>query len=109
MFTRFMCIFELALMNLGYGVTDGEAWRSPETAALYEKEGKGISNSLHLIRLARDINLFKSGIIMKTVSDYLEAGLLWEAYSTQSVTCCWGGRFLRPDADHFSFSHNGVK
>lgn len=108
-FTKLMCHFELALFEKGYTVTDGEAYRTPEMAALYQKEGRGIIHSLHCLRLARDINLFKGSIQMVSVLDFLVAGELWENYSTQEMNCSWGGRFLKPDANHFSLAHQGVK
>ncbi|HFV9295710.1 TPA: M15 family peptidase, partial [Serratia fonticola] len=45
----------------GYGLTFGEAYRTPEQAALNAKKGSGISNSLHTQRLAVDFNLFING------------------------------------------------
>lgn len=108
-FVELISKFELALIAQGYGVTDGEAWRSPETCELYAKDGRGIANSLHPMRLARDLNLFKDGAQLKTFYDYLPAGMLWESYSTQDYVCSWGGRFLRQDVYHFSLAHNGVR
>ncbi len=108
-FVELISKFELELISQGYGITDGEAWRSPETCELYAKEGRGISKSLHTLRLARDINLFKDGMLLNTFRDYMPAGLLWESYSTQDYVCAWGGRFLRQDVYHFSLAHNGVR
>jgi hypothetical protein len=108
-FTEFMSKFTLALIAKGYTVTDSEAYRPLETALLYEKQGRGVANSLHCLRLARDINLFHGDQREVSFNGYLEAGELWESYSTQDFTCCWGGRFLRQDVMHFSFSHRGVK
>ncbi|EFL5592385.1 M15 family metallopeptidase, partial [Escherichia coli] len=45
----------------GYRLTFGEAYRTPEQAALNAKSGKGIRNSLHTLRLAVDFNLFING------------------------------------------------
>lgn len=95
--------------SIGYEVTLGEAYRPPETAKLYAEEGKGISNSLHTQKLAIDLNLFKDGYFLSAMEDYLPLGEWWEAQATQSIVTCWGGRFLRVDADHFSFAHNGAK
>ena len=45
----------------GYRLTFGEAYRTPEQAALNAKKGSGITNSLHTQRLAVDFNLFING------------------------------------------------
>lgn len=90
-------------------MTLGEAWRSPETAALYAKEGKGIRNSNHINRLAIDLELFKNGVWLTKYPDYLEAGELWEKYSDTECECAWGGRFKSRDANHFSVVHLGVR
>lgn len=97
--------------DLGFLVTLGEAWRSPETAALMAKEKKGIANSLHCLRLAQDLNVFKEdGTELISVDDYRPIGTLWKSYSTLSDVVAWGGDFLpSPDADHFSMPFNGYK
>lgn len=88
----------------GYEITLGEAYRPPETAALYAKQGKGISRSLHTVRLAIDLNVFKDGIYLTETHQYKPLGEYWE-----SLGGAWGGRFLRADGNHFSLEHNGVK
>lgn len=90
-----------------YEVTLGEIWRPPETANLFDKEGKGIANSLHCLRLAIDINLFQEKKHLTKSQDYRFIGEYWESLSTPELTCCWGGRF--GDGNHFSVMHNGVK
>lgn len=95
------------LFSHGYDVTLGEAWRSEETAEWNAEHGLGVSNSLHRIRLAVDLNLFRNGVLLRENSDYLPAGVFWESLSDGNYLFCWGGRF--GDADHFSISHNGVK
>ena len=106
----------------GYTVTGGELWR-PETTAWTNslppestltaktKDGKevhywnsvggsGISKSLHIRRLAIDLNLIKDGKLAQSVDDYRELGEYWEMLSPLNR---WGGRFQhpRPDAPHF--------
>jgi hypothetical protein len=106
-FSRQICKLLRALDSMGYEVTLGEAWRPPETAAFYAKDGRGIANSLHQIRLAFDLNLWRNNLYLTKTEDYHEAGILWESYSTDEYRCCWGGRF--GDGNHFSIEHNGVK
>ena len=90
----------------GYEITLGEAWRPPEMAELYAKQGKGIKNSLHTQRLAIDLNLFKDGVYLGRSEAYRPLGEWWEAQSLKDrYDCCWGGRF--GDGNHFSISHGG--
>lgn len=91
----------------GYTVTLGEAWRPPETAALYAKQGKGIAHSLHTDRLAIDLNLFRDGVYFGRSDSYQPLGEWWEAQSTADLPCAWGGRFTKPDGNHFSIRHDG--
>ena len=90
---------------MGYAVTLGEAYRSPEEAARLEALKKGIKNSLHTQRLAIDLNLFRDGAYLSDGEAYKPLGEWWEAQSFDGATCCWGGRFH--DGNHFSISHGG--
>ena len=91
---------------LGYQLTFGEAYRTPEQAALNAKIGSGIYNSLHTQRLAVDFNLFVNGVYVAGTEAYTPLGEYWESLDPQ---CAWGGRFAKPDGNHFSLSHNGVR
>lgn len=88
----------------GWELTEGEAYRTPEQAALNAKSGKGISNSLHPKRLAIDLNLFKDGVYLTDSAAYEPLGVFWE-----SIGGSWGGRFTRPDGNHFSLAWQGVR
>lgn len=89
----------------GYELTFGEAQRSMEQAVANSRSGAGIVNSLHLIRLAVDLNLFKNGIYQADTEAYRPLGEFWE-----SIGGSWGGRFkTRPDGNHFSLEHNGAR
>lgn len=88
----------------GYRLTFGEAYRTPEQAALNAKTGAGISKSLHISRLAVDFNLFINGVWQKDSAAFLPLGEFWE-----SIGGSWGGRFKKPDGNHFSLEHNGVR
>ncbi|HED3853626.1 TPA: M15 family metallopeptidase [Enterobacter soli] len=88
----------------GYRLTFGEAFRTPEQAALNAKKGSGITNSLHTQRLAVDFNLFIGGQYQTDSAAYLPLGEYWE-----SIGGAWGGRFSKPDGNHFSLEHNGVR
>ncbi|MEG0208797.1 MAG: M15 family metallopeptidase [Hafnia sp.] len=90
--------------NNGYGLTFSEAYRTPEQAALNAKKGSGIANSLHTQRLAVDFNLFIAGTYQTDSAAYRPLGEYWE-----SLGGSWGGRFKRPDGNHFSLEHDGVR
>lgn len=74
-------LFTIMVANLihwaeehGYRLTFGEAYRTPEQAALNAKKGSGITNSLHTRRLAVDFNLFVNGQYQTRTEDYLPLG-----------------------------------
>lgn len=91
----------------GYELTFGEAYRTPEQAALNAKTGAGISNSLHIQRLAIDLNLFQGSVYLTDSAAYKPLGDFWK---TLNPDCSWGGDFhSRPDGNHFSLSYNGVR
>ena len=91
----------------GYAITLGDAYRSPEMAAIYAKQGKGIKNSLHCRRLAIDLMLWKGNKYLQKIEDYKPLGEHWEAMSTPDAQCFWGGRF--GDGVHFSIGDGGQK
>lgn len=90
----------------GYELTFGEAYRTPEQAALNAKTGAGIANSLHTSRLAVDLNLFVNGNYIMGTEAYKPLGDYWKSLDPEAS---WGGDFSRPDGNHFSLSHNGVR
>jgi hypothetical protein len=88
----------------GYEITFGEAWRTPEQAALNAKSGKGIKNSLHIERLAIDLNLFRDGKYLTGIEGHQTLGEWWE---NRHELCAWGGKF--GDPNHYSLTHEGRK
>jgi hypothetical protein len=88
----------------GYELTLGEAYRPPETAALMAKQGKGITNSNHVLKLAIDVNLFKDGVYLSSSASHKPLGDYWKKLNP---LCRWGGDFN--DGNHYSLEHNGVK
>ncbi len=90
----------------GYGLTLGECYRTPEQAALNAKSGAGISNSLHTKRLAIDVNLFINGVYQQDSAAYKPLGDYWK---TLDPDAAWGGDFSKPDGNHFSLAHEGVR
>lgn len=107
LFTRLVArLIDFAYAN-GYELTFGDAYRSPEEAARNARSGTGIANSLHTQRLAVDLNLFRDGAYLTDSEAYRPLGEFWK---TLDPACCWGGDFQsRPDGNHFSITHNGIK
>lgn len=105
---RFASMVGLLLTQIpamGYACTLGEAYRTPEQAALNAKTGAGIAHSLHCQRLAIDLNIFKDGVYLSDTKDLTPIGSWWE-----SIGGTWGGRFVtRPDGNHFSLANEGYK
>ena len=102
-----ICLFVVRCKEeLGIEFAGAEFFRTPEMAELYAKQGKGIKNSNHRLKLAWDLFRVKNGKVTWDTEDYREAGELWK---TMHPLARWGGDFRRRDAVHFSFEHNGVK
>lgn len=76
----------------GYELTFGSAWA----------QSGHMNNSLHYIRLAIDLNLFRDGQYLDNTDDHMPLGLFWE-----SIGGTWGGRF--GDGNHYSLKHGGRK
>ena len=88
----------------GYELTEGEAFRTAEQAAWDAAHGTGIRGSLHTLRLAMDYNLFINGVYQSNTAAYRPMGEHWEAMGGS-----WGGRFAKPDGNHFSLAYGGVR
>lgn len=84
----------------GFKVTAGELFRSPEQQAIYVKTGRSkTQNSLHLSRLAIDINVFKNGKLCGK-EEMKELGAFWESLDPLNS---WGGNGKKLlDCPHFS-------
>lgn len=106
LFVRLFAEFVLWCYENDYELSDGEAYRTPEQAALNAAKGTGIANSLHTKRLARDVNLFIEGKYQMTSEAYRPLGEKWESMHPLNR---WGGRFKKPDGNHFSMEHEGVR
>lgn len=95
-------------IRLGYTCTLGEMWRPPEMAAIYAKKGSGIKNSLHELKLAIDLNLFRDGKYLGDTEAHRILGIFWESLSVgQNYVTTWGGHW--GDGNHYSVMHGGRK
>lgn len=105
LFTRYVGMLIAFAYKQGYELTFGDAYRSPKQAAANAASGSGISNSLHGKRLALDFNLFINGVFQTDSAAHKPLGEYWESLDP---LCRWGGRFTKPDGNHYSITHEGV-
>lgn len=96
-FTTLVALLIAYAYKEGYELTFGDAYRDPRVTY-------GHQNSLHRLRLAIDLNLFKNGEYLVSTSDHEPLGIFWEALHED---CRWGGRFN--DGNHYSLTHGGMK
>ena len=94
-------LIAFAYDELGYELTGGELWRTPEQAALNAGNGTGIVKSAHLNRLAIDLNLFIDGRYCRDTESHRPLGTYWEQLHEG---CRWGGHFNRKDGNHYELS-----
>lgn len=92
--------------DLGYEVSLGEAWRTPEQAKWNASQGIGTVTSLHIERLAVDLNLYRDGEWLSKSEDHRPLGEWWESLGPDYR---WGGRFKKPDGNHYSITPDGKR
>ena len=87
--------------ELGFHVTAGEMYRTPEQQQVYMKTGRSRTmNSLHLSRRAVDLNFFKDGKLCYDKATLAPLGAYWESLHPLNS---WGGNGLKlVDVPHFS-------
>ncbi len=104
LFMRFLPRLIDKAHELGFEVTEGDAFRDPRVhGAVGIKMGYGHPSSAHKVKLAIDLNLFKDGVFLETTEAHQPLGEWWEK---QHELARWGGRFR--DGNHYSFNHDGV-
>ena len=104
LFARLYAELIQEIYRRGYEVTLDWVFRPPDVAQYYASIGVGIRNSLHIYKLAGDLNLFKEGVWLRTTEDHRQFGEWWER---KHPLCRWGGRF--GDGNHYSLEHDGIK
>lgn len=91
--------------ELGFEIRGGDLFRDPRVHGQHgEKKGYGNKNSVHKLKIAIDLNLFKDGKFLQSTEDHRELGEWWEK---QHPDCRWGGRFN--DGNHYSLEMWGCK
>ena len=81
-----------------------ELFRTKEQAEIYAASGKGILNSVHRLKMALDMYVFKDG---KIIWDGPEYKLIGDKWKTMDPDARWGGDMKRRDVYHYSFFHKG--
>ncbi|MCP4282555.1 MAG: M15 family metallopeptidase [Alteromonas sp.] len=88
--------------SLGFEIRGGDLFRDPRVHGKYGvKKSYASATSNHKLKCAIDLNLMKNGVFMRQTSDHRELGEWWEK---QHEMCKWGGRFRRPDGNHYEVS-----
>lgn len=115
-FTRNIALLIAFAYKEGYELTFGDAYRSPQQAKLNSgkygliEKATGIIQwfvrmgnkfSLHMLRLALDLNLFRDGRYLSTTEAHRELGRFWESLHPLNR---WGGRFK--DGNHYEMVQN---
>ena len=92
--------------ELSFRIIAGELFRTKEQATWYAEQGKGIKKSLHCLKLALDLVIYKNGTISWDYKDYEAVANIWKKMDPDAR---WGGDFRNRDEFHFSFEHGGIK
>ena len=87
--------------ELGFQVTAGELYRTPEQQEIYVKTGRSKTmQSLHLQRRAVDLNFFIGGKLVYDKTAIAPLGAYWESLHPLNS---WGGNGIKlVDVPHFS-------
>lgn len=99
-FLKDVCKLLQKAEELGFVVTAGELYRTPEQQEIYVRTGRSKTmKSNHLRRCAIDLNFFKSGALIYDVGVLKALGEYWKSLSPKND---WGGFWLSfKDVPHF--------
>ena len=106
LFSRLLAKLILWASDNGYDLAFDQVKRTESEAKANAAKGIGIANSLHLIGLAADLNLYINGVYQTTSEAHKEIGRYWKSLHPD---CRWGGDFSKPDGNHYSLEHEGRK
>ena len=100
LFLKDICLLINHANGLGFIVTGGELFRTPEQQKLYVQTGRSQTmNSYHLKRCAVDLNFFKDGQLCYDKTLLQPVGDYWESLNGKNR---WGGNWLSfRDIPHF--------
>lgn len=91
--------------ELGYEVTLGDAYRDSRVHGIFgQRKSYSRARSVHKLRLAIDLNLFKNDQYIIDSTGHRELGEWWVK---QDPDARWGGEF--GDYNHYSFEFEGAQ
>lgn len=96
-----LCKLVQKATEMGFVITAGELYRTPEQQQIYVNTGRSRTmNSLHLQRRAVDLNFFKDGKLTYDKAALAPLGAFWESLHPLNS---WGGNGVKlVDTPHFS-------
>lgn len=99
-FLDHLCLMIAHAKSLGFTVTSGELYRTPEQQQIYVQTGRSKTlKSYHLKRLAGDFNFFKDGQLVYDKEALQPIGDYWESLDQKNS---WGGNWNSfKDLPHF--------
>ncbi|MEK9894932.1 MAG: M15 family metallopeptidase [Burkholderiaceae bacterium] len=101
------CLAELIQMaeEMGYEMALGEGM---DRVTAKDPTTDHRPGSLHEIGLAQDIDLYRHGLWLSKTEDHLPFGEYWEEMGKlRGYPLAWGGRFSKPDGNHYSLKWRG--
>lgn len=96
-FARKISVLRLVAFEIGYQITDGDAYRDPRVTY-------GSSNSCHRLRLAQDLNIFKDGEFLTGVDAEKAHSKLHDIWDMMG-----GAKRILGDLNHYSLEYNGQR
>ena len=94
------------IYDQGYECTIGDVFRDPRVHGEWgENVGYAHPKSVHKLKLAIDLNLFKDGVYLSGTEDHRQFGEYWVGLDPENHR--WGGEW--DDGNHYSFTFWGVK
>lgn len=99
-FLQHACLLIQKAAELGFVVTGGELYRTPEQQQIYVKTGRSQTMaSNHLRRCAIDLNFFKDGALTYDIAALRPLGEYWQSLHPKNS---WGGFWKSfKDVPHF--------
>ena len=96
-----VCLLVNKATEMGFQVTAGELYRTPEQQQIHVRAGRSKTmNSLHLQRRAVDLNFFWQGKLCYDKNVLAPLGAYWESLHPLNS---WGGNGVKlVDTPHFS-------
>lgn len=99
-FLRHVCLLLNKADELGFVVTGGELYRTPEQQAIHVRAGRSTTlHSNHLRRCAIDLNVFANGRLCYDIPTLTPLGEYWQSLHPKNS---WGGFWKSfKDVPHF--------